>query len=141
MSATVALLGAAQPRTDRHSTGSAETDKVDNANEHSDEQNHPFDDGSEASGFETLIRGSKTPQRLVARGLMVLAAAHGTAINAIAQRLRVSWPTVYFWPHQVVSLIVVACRTPRHFERSASALGFTGDQAFDILVAPGDATC
>ena len=48
--------------------------------------------------LETLVRSGKTPQRVVARALIVLAAVDdGTPINAIARECGVSRPTVYLW--------------------------------------------
>jgi transposase len=52
---------------------------------------------SQRAGLEALVRSGKTPQRVVARAMIVLAAADGTPINAIAQQFSVSRPTVYLW--------------------------------------------
>jgi transposase len=47
--------------------------------------------------LEALVRSGKTPQRVAARAMIVLAAASGHAINAIAKEFHVSRPTVYLW--------------------------------------------
>jgi len=47
--------------------------------------------------LEALIGNGKTPQRIAVRALIVLAAAEGKAINAIAQEFGVARPTVYLW--------------------------------------------
>src|SRR5262245_43660894 len=47
--------------------------------------------------LEALIGNGKTPQRIALRALIVLAAAEGKAINAIAQEFGVARPTVYLW--------------------------------------------
>ena len=52
---------------------------------------------AQRSDLEALVRSGKTPQRVVARALIVLASADGTSINAIARDLNVSRPTVYLW--------------------------------------------
>jgi transposase len=52
---------------------------------------------SQRADLEALVRNGKTPQRVVARAMIVLAAADGTPINAIAKQFGVSRPTVYLW--------------------------------------------
>ena len=52
---------------------------------------------SQRTALEALVRGGKTPQRVAARAMIVLAAAEGRPINAIAQKFGVSRPTVYLW--------------------------------------------
>ena len=52
---------------------------------------------SQRTDLEALVRSGRTPQRVAARALIVLAAAAGTPINAIAQEFGVSRPTVYLW--------------------------------------------
>lgn len=52
---------------------------------------------SQRTDLEALVRGGKTPQRVAARAMIVLAAAEGRPINAIAQEFGVSRPTVYLW--------------------------------------------
>ena len=47
--------------------------------------------------LETFVRSGKTPQRVVTRAMIVLAAADGTPVNAIARELGVTRPTVYLW--------------------------------------------
>ena len=47
--------------------------------------------------LEAFVRSGKTPQRVVTRAMIVLAAADGTAVNAIARELGVTRPTVYLW--------------------------------------------
>jgi len=54
-------------------------------------------DPAQRADLEALVRSGKTPQRVVARAMIVLAAADGTPINAIAQAFGVSRPTVYLW--------------------------------------------
>ena len=52
---------------------------------------------AQRADLEALVRSGKTPQRVVARALIVLAAAEGTPINAIARGCGMSRPTVYLW--------------------------------------------
>ena len=52
---------------------------------------------AQRADLDTLVRSGKTPQRVVARAMIILAAAEGTAINAIARQFGVSRPTVYLW--------------------------------------------
>jgi len=52
---------------------------------------------SQRTDLETLVRSGKTPQRVVTRAKIILAAAEGTPNNAIARELAVSRPTVYLW--------------------------------------------
>ena len=47
--------------------------------------------------LETLVRSGKTPQRVVLRALIILAAADGAPLNATARDLGVSRATVYLW--------------------------------------------
>lgn len=47
--------------------------------------------------IERLVRAPKTPQKLVLRARIVLAAAGGRSNNAIASELAVSRPTVILW--------------------------------------------
>lgn len=52
---------------------------------------------SQRADLDALVRSGKTPQRVVARAMIVLAAADGKPVNAIAQEFGVSRPTVYLW--------------------------------------------
>ena len=52
---------------------------------------------SQRADLEALVRAGKTPQRVVARALIVLAAADGTPINATAREFGVHRSTVYLW--------------------------------------------
>ena len=52
---------------------------------------------SQHADLEALVRSGKTPQRVVARAMIVLAASEGTSINAIARQFGISRPTVYLW--------------------------------------------
>ena len=52
---------------------------------------------TQRADLETVVRSGKTPQRVVARAMIVLAAAEGTPINATAREFGVSHPTVYLW--------------------------------------------
>jgi transposase len=56
---------------------------------------------SQRADLDALVRSGKTPQRVVARAMIVLAAAEGTPINAIAHEYGVSRPTVYRWRDRV----------------------------------------
>ena len=47
--------------------------------------------------LETFVRSGKTPQWVVTRAMIVLAAADGTPVNAIARELGIRRPTVYLW--------------------------------------------
>src|SRR6266542_97200 len=52
---------------------------------------------AQRADLEALVRSGKTPQRVAARASIVLAAAAGRPINAIAQEFGISRPTVYRW--------------------------------------------
>ena len=52
---------------------------------------------AQRADLEALVRSGKTPQRVVARAMIILAAAEGTPINAIARECGMSRPTVYLW--------------------------------------------
>ncbi|MPY89606.1 MAG: IS630 family transposase [Luteitalea sp.] len=52
---------------------------------------------AQRSDLEALVRSGKTPQRVAARAMIVLAASDGTPIHAIASEFNVSRPTVYLW--------------------------------------------
>ena len=52
---------------------------------------------AQQSDLEALVCSGKTPQRVVGRAMIVLAAAEGTPINAIAREFGISRPTVYLW--------------------------------------------
>lgn len=52
---------------------------------------------AQRADLEALVRGGQTPPQVVGRALIVLAAADGKPINAIAQEFGVSRPTVYLW--------------------------------------------
>ena len=52
---------------------------------------------SQRADLDALVRSGKTPQRVVGRARIILAAADGTPINAIAREFGVSRPTVYLW--------------------------------------------
>jgi hypothetical protein len=47
--------------------------------------------------LETLIRSSKTPQRVALRARMVLAVAEGRRNHALAKELGISRPTLLLW--------------------------------------------
>jgi transposase len=49
------------------------------------------------AALEALVRSGKTPQRVSLRALIVLAAADGKPINAVATEFGISRPTVYLW--------------------------------------------
>ena len=48
---------------------------------------------SQRADLQALVRSGKTPQRVAARSLIVLAAADGKPINAIAQEFGVGPPS------------------------------------------------
>ena len=52
---------------------------------------------AQRADLDALGRSGKTPQRVVTRARIVLAAADGTAVNAIARAWDISRPTVYLW--------------------------------------------
>lgn len=52
---------------------------------------------AQRADLEALVRSGKTPQRVAARAMIVLAAGDGKPIHAIAKEFDVSRPTVYLW--------------------------------------------
>jgi transposase len=76
---------------------------------------------SQRADLQTLVRSGKTPQRVAARALIILAAADGTPINAIAQQFGVSRPTVYLWRErfQQAGLVGLLKDAPRPGRRPA----------------------
>src|SRR4029453_15753209 len=76
---------------------------------------------SQRADLDALVRSGKTPQRVVARALIILAAADGKPINAIAQEFGVSRPTVYFWRDRFQQAGLVGLRkdAPRPGRRPA----------------------
>ena len=76
---------------------------------------------SQRADLEALVRSGKTPQRVVARAMIVLAAAEGQATNAIAREFGVSRPTVNLWRtrFQQVGLVGLVKDAPRPGRRPA----------------------
>ena len=68
---------------------------------------------AQRADLEALVRSGKTPQRVVARALIVLAAAEGTPINAIARGCGMSRPTVYLWRNRFQQPASSACSRMR----------------------------
>ena len=73
---------------------------------------------AQRADLQAVVRSGKTPPRVGARAMIVLAAADGRPINAIAQEFGVSRPTVYLWRHRfhqagVVGLLKDAPRPGR----------------------------
>lgn len=52
---------------------------------------------AQRADLEALVRSGRTPQRVAARAMIVLAAGKGQPVNAIAKEFAVSRPTVYLW--------------------------------------------
>ena len=73
------------------------------------------------TGLEALVRSGKTPQRVSARAMIVLAASEGKPINAIAKEFGVSRPTVYLWRRrfQQVGVLGLMKDAPRPGRRPA----------------------
>jgi len=65
---------------------------------------------SQRAELESLVRSGKTPQRVVARAMIVLAAADGRPVNAIAQEFKLSRPTVYLWRDQFQQAGIPLCQ-------------------------------
>lgn len=98
---------------------------------------------SQRADLETLVRSGKTPQRVVARAMIVLAAADGTPIHAIAQEHGVSRPTVYLWRERfqqagVLGLVKDAPRPGRRPALSPKKIAAIVDAT--LHTAPTDAT-
>src|ERR1700704_196689 len=76
---------------------------------------------SQRADLDALVRSGKTPQRVVARAMIVLAAADGKPVNAIAQEFGVSRPTVYLWRDrfQQVGVLGLVKDAPRPGRRPA----------------------
>lgn len=88
---------------------------------------HPADalplSSAQRADLNALVRSGKTPQRVVARALIILAAADGQPINAIARACGVSRPTVYLWRDrfQRAGLVGLLKDAPRPGRRPALA--------------------
>src|SRR2546428_14021180 len=54
--------------------------------------------------LETLVRGGKTPQRVVLRAGIVLGASAGRSNNCLAKNLGVTRPTVLLWRERYARL-------------------------------------
>jgi transposase len=98
---------------------------------------------AQRADLEALVRSGKTPQRVVARALIVLAAADGKPINAIAHEFGVSRPTVYRWRERfeaagVVGLMKDAPRPGRRPALTPEAIAKVVDATLHTL--PPDAT-
>jgi transposase len=98
---------------------------------------------SQRADLEALVRSGKTPQRVVARAMIVLAAADGKAINAIAQEFHVSRPTVYLWRERfqqagVVGLMKDAPRPGRRLALTPADIAKVVDAT--LQTTPPDAT-
>jgi len=98
---------------------------------------------AQRADLESLVRSGKTPQRVAARALIVLAAAEGQPVNAIAQTFQVSRPTVYLWRDrfQHAGIVGLLKDAPRPGRRPA----LTPDQIAAVVNAtlhttPPDAT-
>jgi transposase len=78
---------------------------------------------AQLADLDAVVRSGKTPQRVVARALIILAAADGKPINAIAQTFGVSRPTVYLWRDrfQQAGLVGLMKDAPRPGRRPALA--------------------
>ena len=90
-----------------------------------------------------MVRSGKTPQRVVTRALIVLAAAEGTAMNAIARECSVSRPTVYLWRDRfqqagIVGLLKDAPRPGRRRAVSPEKIQAVVDAT--LQTTPPDAT-
>ena len=98
---------------------------------------------SQRADLEALVRSGKTEQRVVARAMIVLAAAEGTAINAIAREFGVSRPTVYLWRARfrqagIVGLVKDAPRPGRRRAVSSDKVKAVVDAT--LQTTPPDAT-
>ena len=97
---------------------------------------------SQRADLEALVRSGKTPQR--GRGaIIVLAAADGKPINAIAQEFDVSRPTVYLWRERfaqagLVGLLKDAPRPGRRPALTPAAIEAVVDAT--LHTTPADAT-
>jgi transposase len=98
---------------------------------------------SQREDLEALVRSGKTPRRVAARALIVLAAADGKPINAIAQEFEVSRPTVYLWRQRfeqagLVGLLKDAPRPGRRPALTPAAIKQVVDAT--LHTTPADAT-
>jgi transposase len=98
---------------------------------------------SQRADLEALVRSGKTPQRVSARALIVLAAGEGRPINAIAQECAVSRPTVYLWRDRfaekgVLGLMKDTARPGRRQALSAKKIQAIVDAT--LHTTPPDAT-
>ena len=98
---------------------------------------------SQRADLDALVRSGKTPQRVVARALIVLAAADGTPINAIARECGMSRPTVYLWRRRfaqagVVGLVKDAPRPGRRLTLTPERIANVVDAT--LHTTPPDAT-
>jgi transposase len=58
--------------------------------------------GKDRVALEDLVRGPRTPQKIVFRAMIVLEATQGTSNNQLAQKLSTSRPTVIKWRDRFV---------------------------------------
>jgi transposase len=98
---------------------------------------------SQRADLDALVRSGKTPQRVVARALIVLAAADGKPVNAIAQEFGVSRPTVYLWRDRfqqagVLGLVKDAPRPGRRPALPATRIAAVVEAT--LQTTPADAT-
>ena len=98
---------------------------------------------AQRAALEALVRSGKTPQRVVARAMIVLAAADGRPVNAIAQEFGVSRPTVYLWRDRfqqagVLGLVKDAPRPGRRPALSAKRIAAVVEAT--LQTTPPDAT-
>jgi transposase len=98
---------------------------------------------AQRADLQTLVRSGKTPQRVAARALIVLAAADGKPINAIAEEFAVSRPTVYLWRERfqqagLVGLVKDAPRPGRRPALTPAAIAKVVDAT--LHTTPPDAT-
>jgi transposase len=99
--------------------------------------------GAQRAALEALARSGQTPQRVAARARIVLAAADGQPINAIAREHGVSRPTVYLWRDRfaqagVLGLVKDAPRPGRRPALSASKIAAVVEAT--LRTTPRDAT-
>src|SRR3712207_4874703 len=98
---------------------------------------------AQRSDLEALVRSGKTPQRVAARALIVLAAGEGKSINAIAKEFNVSRPTVYLWRDRfeqagVIGLLKDAPRPGRRLALPPETIRAIVDAT--LHTTPADAT-
>src|SRR2546427_8691861 len=78
--------------------------------------------------LETLVRGGKTPQRVVLRAGIVLGASAGRSNNGLAKNLGVTRPTVLLWRERYARLGIAGLLKDAPRDRKSTRLNSSHSQ-------------